>query len=62
MVNVMFQDLKVSRDKSNWPFCTFREEDEAVKRYVTTTEAEKAREVIESGDPYKIDNFCYRIY
>lgn len=59
----MFQDLKVQHDdKANRFFCTFREGDEAVKRYVTVAEAEKAREVIASGDPYKVDNFCYRIY
>lgn len=59
----MFQDLKVQHDdKANCSFCTFREGDKAVKRYVTAAEAEKAREAIASGDPYKVDSFCYRIY
>ena len=58
----MFQDLKVNQDKSSRPFCTFREGGEVIKRYVTVVEAEKAQEVIESGDPYRIDSFCYRIY
>lgn len=42
--------------------CFFTSEGDRVERYVTAAEAEKARQVIESGDPYKIDNFCYRIY
>ena len=42
--------------------CFFTSEGDRVERYVTAAEAEKARQVIESGDPYKIDNYCYRIY
>lgn len=57
----MFTNLRIIKDGA-WLFAEFTRDSETCKRLILPQAEEKAREIAESGDPYKIDGFCYRIY
>lgn len=58
----MFGNLEVHVE-SGWAFVTFTDADgRRVRRLIMPAAVDAAREIAESGDPYKIDSFCYRVY
>ena len=54
--------LKLTKDKNGIIWAEFlKSNDYWVKRRLTPGEVEKAKKLIESGDKYDIDCFCYSI-
>ena len=55
------RNLLLTRNDTGWVYAEFNSNGRRRRRLLTPSEVERAEKIIDTGDPWQIDDFCYSL-